>query len=68
VSLRSWIAGWVLWGKDPAAWSARWYRRKTHYDHAFAQPDTWRDPREEGGSADSNARVNKEGENPDTLG
>jgi hypothetical protein len=61
------LSGWWLLLKDPAAWSARWYRRKNTYDHAFAQPQIWRDPREEEGPVDSNAGVDKEGRIPDTL-
>ena len=61
MSLKERLSGWLLLLKDPAAWSARWYRRKNTYDHAFAQPETWREPRKEGGPVD------KEGRIPDTL-
>ena len=67
MSLKERLSAGLLWLKDPAAWSARWYRRKNTYDHAFAQPETWRDPREEEGQVDSNAGVDKEGRIPDTL-
>jgi len=53
--------------KDPAGWSARWYRKKNNYDHAFATPEVWRDPREPLGSEESSDEFDKGKKETDTL-
>jgi len=67
VSLKELLSGGWLFLKSPAAWSARWYRRKNTYDHAFARPSTWREPQSEEEPRDSERGVDKEGGNADTL-
>ena len=53
--------------KDPAGWSARWYRRKNIYDHAFATPEAWRDPRDLSDFKESSNEFDKGKKETDTL-
>ena len=50
MGLISRIKGLGLLLKDPAGWSARWYRRKVRYDSVALHPQDWREEQATGQS------------------